>query len=1147
MMHKRLPWLIVAGTCIAVGLIVVATVQPHGLIAAVLTSAAAVATIVALVPPLVSSWAGRSARRGDGRAGSPAGASAVDLPQAPISSRNAHDLGVHPAAWASDENPGNAGLTPYLRRGHDVKLDDLIKRAADGGPSVFAVLVGSSTTGKTRALFEALNRNPSVRNWPLYHPVDAKELIVLVMQQRIVPGSVLWLDETQRYLYGKSGPEAARLIMRLVTATARIIVVGTMWLDYWHDLTRKGAPGDPNAAARDLLDRPERRIDVVDHLEQAQILELTTVGGGDQRVVSAVAAAGVDGQVIQNLTGGPELLARYVYGGLFNPAEHALITAALDIRRLGHQSPLSSQFLATAADGYIGDRERPDPQSWISTLAALADGERTDAHGSTTAVRTLTALIAHRARGQIDPYYEPNDFLDQHTRKLRQACLGPEALWDALVTWTVDPRDLYRLGDAAERRGLYKHAAQLWLRATACGDASSAVRLTWLVARTGDSQMLRDATSWIAGRANLADPSVGGQILDTFHRAGADDQLSIVADQIAATSDISDPRAVNYLLRRLGEAKASAQLLVLARRVSKYADVTDPRAVGYLIGRMRDSGLGDQLTQLVSRASEHTDLSNPQAVGSLIRELRRAGQNDGLTQLLARGPAKRADLSSLQAVSVLIDALRETGSSPQLTALGRRAAAQAHLADRAVSYLIEALAIAGLRDELTELTRRAAAQAELIDPSILGYLVRRAHGSAASGESKELARQAAAHANPTNPLAVSILIDALRETGTRDQAIVLADRTVSDCDLTDPRADSYLIDALAATGAHNQVIVLADRAVADCDLADPRAVSHLIRALREARTGDQMTALAERAATHADLANPAGVGRLIEQLRESGANKQLAVLFTRLTATDQMRNPEVMAYLIDALLRAKAGDQLAALLSSDLVAKFDLSDASAIIRLLDALSAANAKVQLAALSRQAAAHADVSSPQAVGNLIDALHRSRADDQITVLLSRLPEQCAELSDPEGVGILLDAFWQVRAQAQVAVLASRASKYADVSNPHAVARLVDAFTRVGAGEDLAVLGHRAAEHTDLTNHSAVTELIAAFRASARDEEARGLAIRAADAGVESAFETLIELSHQSPVTEHMRRYGREPGPLPWLPWVWGGLLTLSRMSQ
>ena len=71
MMHKRLPWLIVAGTCIAVGLIVVATVQPHGLIAAVLTSAAAVATIVALVPPLVSGAARQISAQGRRPSGFP--------------------------------------------------------------------------------------------------------------------------------------------------------------------------------------------------------------------------------------------------------------------------------------------------------------------------------------------------------------------------------------------------------------------------------------------------------------------------------------------------------------------------------------------------------------------------------------------------------------------------------------------------------------------------------------------------------------------------------------------------------------------------------------------------------------------------------------------------------------------------------------------------------------------------------------------------------------------------------------------------------------------------------------------------------------------------------------------------------------------
>ena len=331
-------WLIVLGlSCAAVAVIIIATVDPHGPIAAGLVAAAAVATIVPIVGPPVA----RLMRKGP----------AFEVPDTPISSLDAYDLGVHPAVLPEEHDADRPGLTPYLRRSHDTKLDNDIMQAAAGGRSIFAVLVGQSTTGKTRALFEALNREPAVRDWPLFRPADDGELAALLTQQRIGPRTALWLNETQQYLFPESGPEAARLLARLLTGTKGIIVVGAMWVEYWNDLTRKGAAGDPYAAARELLEGSAHRIDVADHLEEAEVQGLAALGVSDRRLAAAVAAAGTGGQVIQNLTGGPELFARYVDGGLFSPIEHALITAALDARRLGHESPLPADLLTAGADG----------------------------------------------------------------------------------------------------------------------------------------------------------------------------------------------------------------------------------------------------------------------------------------------------------------------------------------------------------------------------------------------------------------------------------------------------------------------------------------------------------------------------------------------------------------------------------------------------------------------------------------------------------------------------------------------------------------------------------------------------------------------------------------------------------------------------
>ena len=1146
MVHKRISWLIILPlTCIALGLVVVAAVYPHGLVAAGLASAAAMAAIVAAVAPLISSSGGKPVLDENGRNQGQVRTGPADSLQTPISGRDPHDLGVYRAVWPSDQSPGSADLTPYLRRDHDVQLDGLIETAANSGGSVCAVLVGGSATGKTRALFEALNRHPSVREWPLYYPADVRELVELLVQRKIGPRSVLWLNETQRYLYGESASEAAQLVTRLVAGTAETIVVGAMWPEYWLDLTRKGASGDPNAAARELLDQPGRRIDVVDYLKTSEILELAAVSDGDRRVAAAVAAAGEGGQVIQNLTGGPELLARYVDGSLFSPTEHALVTAALDARRLGHQSPLSSQLLVAAADGYVNDRQRPDRQGWLSTLTALADGERGDAHKTPIAVRTLTALIAHRVRGQAYPDYEPSDFLDQHTRQLRQARRGPAALWDALVTETADPRDLYRLGDGAERRGLDRYAAKLWLQASARGDTSSAVRLTWVIARTGNQPMLLHAASWIADHVDLAQPAAAGQILNAFYRTGVGQQLDFVAQRAAANADVTDPRAIGYLVRRLREVGADDHLLVLAHRVSEYAEVADPRVASYLIVRLRDAGLGDQLTQLFHRAATCADLGNPQYVGSLIRQMREAGAEDGLALLLGRDPAGQADLTSPRAVSILIDALRECRSGPQLTALGHRAAAHVNLADNTISYLIDALVRARLSGQLAELTHRATTRAALIDPSTLGYVIRRTYGSVPARETAALARQSAARANLISPLAASVLIHALHDSDADDQVGVLADRAVANCDLTNPRAVARLIEALVIAGANDKVAPVADRTVSDCDATDPQAVSHLIGALYRAGAGGHAAAMAERAVEHADLANPSGVVRLIQQLRESGLSQQLSALSARLAENADLSNPAKIASLIGALLRVDANEQVATLLSLDPAGKADMSNPSAIARLLDAMRAANADIQLASLSQRAAAHADISNPQDVANLVSGLLRIGASEQVSALLSRSPAEHAELSDAASVATLIEVLERMPDRAQLAVLTSRAAANANVSDPYMAARLVGTLARADTPAELAIFARRAAEHTDLINQSGVTALITTFREVGSYEEARLLAARAADAGVESAFRTVIELESQSSKTDLIGRYGREPETLPSRRWSWQDLDASSRM--
>jgi transcriptional regulator with XRE-family HTH domain len=150
-------------------------------------------------------------------------------------------------------------LTPYLKRDHDNELRAALRRVAAGGPSVFAVLAGDSCTGKTRALYEALRE--VVADWALLRPADADELLKLLDEAGFRPGTVLWLNETQRHLYGTSGERAATLLRRTLVATEGAVAVGALWLrPYLEELTALGQSPDAHAAARALLDSPRTHL-----------------------------------------------------------------------------------------------------------------------------------------------------------------------------------------------------------------------------------------------------------------------------------------------------------------------------------------------------------------------------------------------------------------------------------------------------------------------------------------------------------------------------------------------------------------------------------------------------------------------------------------------------------------------------------------------------------------------------------------------------------------------------------------------------------------------------------------------------------------------------------------------------------------------
>ena len=495
-------------------------------------------------------------------------------------------LEVHRPVQPEDAPPGLPVLPPYVPREHDRVLGQVVGAAA-GGRSGIAVLVGGSSTGKTRACWEALallrDQDPL---WRLWHPIDPSPPDAALEElPGIGPRTVVWLNEAQFYLDpGEAGlgEKVAAGLRELLRDPARgpVLVLATLWPEYWHTLTAGPADGkDRHAQARQLL--AGHHITVPAAFTAAQMGQLARAA--DARMVLAARSA-PDGAVIQFLAGAPELLDRYCNAPL--PAARALIEAAMDARRLGMGAGLPQAFLEAAAPGYLTDAQWDAlGEDWPEQALAYTAENAKGVLGPLTRIRPRPAR--HAARGHGDqpasmaaaagPLYRLADYLDQHGRAHRASQIPPPEFWSAAAAHAA-PGDQAALGDAADARGLYRDAAQLHKNAAAAGDPRAALYLSHPPACLRADPR---PAHWAAAHAALDDPVGVARLLDSLREAGAHEQAAaLLARDPAAHAALDDPCGVARLLDSLREAGADEQAAaLLARDPAAHAPLDDPGGV----------------------------------------------------------------------------------------------------------------------------------------------------------------------------------------------------------------------------------------------------------------------------------------------------------------------------------------------------------------------------------------------------------------------------------------------------------------------------------------------------------------------------------------------------------------------------------------
>jgi hypothetical protein len=384
------------------------------------------------------------------------------------------ELGVHPAISTGD---ASSDLPGYVQRDFDERLRDSIARGVERG--CFVVLIGGSSCGKTRSLYEAV-RNV-VPDWWLVQPTRTEEIRDLLVTP--TERTVLWLDELHRYL-GADPPLRKADIVTLVRAGT--IVVGTLWPTHYFTHKRLGqADGsDVHAEDRQLLEFSEV-IAVPEALTEDERQHASHLATTDSRIEAALAVS--DAGLTQVLAAGPDLVNSWEQAP--DPYSKAIISAAADARRLGVHSPLSAQLLTEAMAGYLSPAHRvTPPASWLDRALRHATSEL---HG---AVSALTPVAGEHA-GSMEGYLVA-DYLTQHIGRVRRVECLPDSLWTVVVTHTSDLDDLRRLASTALARMRYGYAEQALHRLHHAGDPVAVAELVTLLQRQdrlGEAIVLVDA------------------------------------------------------------------------------------------------------------------------------------------------------------------------------------------------------------------------------------------------------------------------------------------------------------------------------------------------------------------------------------------------------------------------------------------------------------------------------------------------------------------------------------------------------------------------------------------------------------------------------------------------------------------------------
>ncbi|WP_063886635.1 hypothetical protein [Streptomyces aureus] len=632
----------------------------------------------------------------------------LDQPR-PIEQWTAQQLGVHPAIRGTDapDTDGAFVLPGYVERDHDHRLRDHLLNTARSEQAALLLVRGTSCSGKTRTALEAVRT--CLPGWNLVFPKTAEGLLALLEVGGPAPRTVLWLNEAQNHLRGTAGEEAAAALQSRLEKRGPVVVLGTLWPEYYRGFT---TPPRSGGVTKDDEHRNARAL-----LAQAVLVDVpasfTSESLKDPLVnrdpsLAAAARSSTGGRILQTLAAGPQLVDHYQQATEpHGPYGQAVITAAMDARRLGHASPLPAVLLEAAAPGYLTEQQRADadPDAWFAPALAYAR-EKIKAVAA-----ALEPVASPDGMGPAPGLFRLNDYLDHHARTTRRYALPPASFWTAVRDHAASPPDLNAVAHQAMSRLRNRIAADLYQQAADAGDPVALSELARLRERMGDSAGAErlaqqaagagrtDALRELAHRRESAGDAAGAErLLQRAAEAGDHPALSMLAWQRRRAGDIA---GAELLWQRAADAGHSFALPELGQLREQVGDVA-----GALLVWQQVAETGEP-SALVALGRLHWAAGD---VASAERMFQRAA-DAGLLYALRDWGRLRAQAGDVAGAVLVYRRAADAGDPEALQALGKRYEEAGDSAG--AEQFWQRAADAGFVEALLEMTWRRRAAGDL--------------------------------------------------------------------------------------------------------------------------------------------------------------------------------------------------------------------------------------------------------------------------------------------------------------------------------------------------------------------------------------------------------------------------------------------------